>query len=191
MMPVPEFLKSRATGRNLVIVALFTIALGLLSHLVLAPIYRGITGFAPFELQSSLSKFMIAVELGALAEGAATKTYISFAAVDLAYVLATALLFTLFWPWLFVKSPTRLNAFLVRGGILLLPSYIAVLDLAAKVGFFRLLRGLAGPSYAMTVEFCAVVHRLKFAVIDIRNGLTAAALLAAVVGFVLTQRSSP
>ncbi len=191
MMPIPDFLKSRATGRSLIIVAAVTSVLGLTSHLILAPIYRGITGFTPFDFQSSLSNFMIAVELGAFAEGAATNAYVTFATVDMAYVLATAYLFTLLWSWLFVKSPTRLFAFLVRGGILLLPSYIVVLDLVAKIGFFRLLRGLSGPSYAMTVEFCAVVHRLKFAVMDIRNGLTAAVVLAVAVGFVLTQRSAP
>ncbi len=188
MTPGPHFLTSRATARGLIIAAIVTGVLGLVARLALAQHYRGFTGFTPFDLQHPLSVFMMAVELGAFDEGTATVAYLFFAVVDFAFVIATAWLFTLFWTWLFVRSPTRLSGFLVRGGILLLPSYVVVLDLAAKAGFVRLLAGLEGQSYAATMEFCATVHRLKFAVIDIRNGLTAALLILVVIAQFAKQR---
>ena len=178
MIHSPRFLASFATVRGLIISAGVTGALGLASRLALSANYRGITGFLPFDLQFPLSAFMVAVELGAFDKGVALSSYAYFAIVDIAFVLATAWLFTLYWTWLFIKSPTRLFTFLVRGGIQLLPSYIVVLDLAAKAGFFRVLGSPAGHSSSAGIEFTIAVHRLKYAVIDIRNLLTVAFLLA-------------
>ena len=105
--------------------------------------------------------------------------------------IAVAALFTLFWAWLFLKVPTRLFAFLRRGGILMVPWYVVVVDLLGKVGFFRLLGGLSWPSYALTIELCAPLHRFKFAMIDIRNYLTIVFLLAIVVDVVLRRAAKP
>lgn len=183
-----EFLKARATGRGLAVAAGAAVVFGLISRLFLVPAYHGISGFTPFDVQFPLSPFMIAVERGGYAEGSAVAAYVLFAAVDLLYMVATAWLFILGWVWLFSKVPTRLFAFLTRGGILMLPTYIVFLDIATKVGFFRLVCGLTGPSFAATVEFCATIHRLKFALIDIRLYLTAAFLLVVVLGLVIRQR---
>jgi hypothetical protein len=183
------FLRFCATWRGIAATAVATLALGLISHLVLAPAYREVSGFAPFDVQFPLSPFAIAVELGGYAEKSATAAYTLFAAVDFAYQLAMACLVTLVWVWLFAKVPIPIFAFLKRGGILLVPFYGVTLDLAAKIGFFRLVGGLAGSSYATTVDFCASAHRLESALIDIRYYLTAVFLLIVALRFLLRQTS--
>lgn len=190
-----EFLKSTTslwtTGRGFFAIAAVAAVLGLISNYVLAPAYREIAGFLPFDLQYPLSRFMIGVELGTFDGATATKAYVLFAAVHFALGIAVAALFTLFWAWLFLKVPTRLFAFLRRGGILMVPWYVVVVDLLGKVGFFRLLGGLSWPSYALTIELCAPLHRFKFAMIDIRNYLTIVFLLAIVVDVVLRRAAKP
>ncbi len=186
-MTPAALLKIYATPRGIVVAVAAAIALGVISHFVMAPNYRDVSGFAPFDVQFPLSPFVIAVELGGHAPDSATTAYLLFAVADFAYALATAGVFTLLWAWLFFKAPTRLFAFLARGGILMVPFYAAILDLAAKVGFFRLVRGLGGSAYAGTVEFCATIHRLESALLDIRYYLTAAFLLIIAVGFLLRQ----
>ena len=181
------FLTSFATGRGLVAAAATAIALGLVSHFVLVPAYHDVSGFAPFDVQFPLSPFAIAVELGGYAEGSATDAYLLFAVVDFAFAVAAAWLFTAAWVWLFSKVPTRLFAFLMRGGIFMVPFYAVVLDLAAKVGFFRLVRGLTGPSYAATIEFCTTVHRFESALLDMRYYLTAAFLLTGATELLMRQ----
>ena len=151
-------------------------AVGLVLYLVerftLAPMYRAATGFLPFDLQRPLSHFMIGIELGAFDKGAALEIYTAFATIDVALMLAKAAAITLLWLWLFEKAPQRLFNFLKRGGVAMVPSYVVILDGAAKAGFHRLLQGLSGEALTETIEFCATIHRLQLAVADIRNGLT-------------------
>lgn len=189
-----EALKSGVTLRALIIAAATAGSLGLLARFVFSPLYHGVTGFLPFDVQSPLSKIMIAVELGAFDKDAALTPYMLFAGIDLAYGLATAALFTLAWMWLFAKYPRGSGAsvlfdFLRRGGIAMLPSYVVVLDIVSKIGFFRLIGGLSGEDYAGAVEFCATVHRLKFALADIRNYLTVSFLIAVAVGLLFARTS--
>lgn len=151
----------------------------LVERTTLIPAYREITGFTPFDLQAPLSHVMIGVELGAFEERAARGAYSAFAAVDFALGVATAAMFTFLWMWLFEKAPSRIFAFLKRGGTLMVPTYAVVLDMAAKLGFYRLLQGLSGEALADTIEFCATIHRLHIALADIRNILTAVFLALA------------
>ena len=187
----PLFLKACATPRGLVLAAVAVGAFAALSHFAMIPAYRQITGFAPFDVQFPLSRFGVAVVLGAIGKGAATQVYVLFAITDLAYAAATAWFFTLLWVWLFAKVPMRLFATLTRGGILLLPSYVVVTDLAAKAGFFRLLGGLSGPSYGATIEFSVMAHRVAFALMDLRNYLTGAFLLLFAFGALARWRAKP
>lgn len=169
-------------GRGIMAAGAAAAVLWLVARTVLVPAYRDITGFVPFDLQSPLSHVMIGVELGAFEERAALGAYAAFAAVDFALGIAKAALFIFVWMWLFDSAPTRIFSFLRRGGILLLPLYVVILDGAAKVGFHRLLQGLSGEALSATIEYCATVHRLHMAVADIRNLLTAVFLaLAAAV----------
>ena len=71
----------------------------------------------------------------------------------------------------------------------MLPFYVVILDAVTKVGYMRLLGGLAGPSYAATIELCATVHRLKFALIDIRNYATLALVLIAAISLLRSRTS--
>lgn len=192
MRGLGTFVKSCATScatvRGIVVAAAAVGLLALVVNLLLIPAYREATGFIPFDAQARLSHFMLGVELGAVDKGKAAHIYALFAAVDVLYAAATAWLFTVFWSWLFAMAPTRLFAFLTRGGILLVPFYVLILDVAAKVGFFRLVRGLDDPAYAATVDFSVMIHRLGFALRDLRNYLTVAFLLAIAIGFLLRRR---
>ena len=163
----------RSKGRGAVAAAAVAGSLYLVERVSLIPAYRAITGFAPFDLQTPLSQVMIGIELGAFEERAAIGAYAAFAAVDLMLGVALAAMFTFLWMWLFEKAPTKAFTFLKRGGILMLPSYVVILDMAAKVGFYRLLQGLGGEALAETIEFCATVHRLHLAVADIRDIMAA------------------
>ena len=160
-------------GRGAVAAAAVAGSLYLVERVSLILAYRAITGFAPFDLQTPLSQVMIGIELGAFEERAAIGAYAAFAAVDFMLGVALAAMFTFLWMWLFEKAPTKAFTFLKRGGILMLPSYVVILDMAAKVGFYRLLQGLGGEALAETIEFCATVHRLHLAVADIRDIMAA------------------
>jgi hypothetical protein len=187
-MPSPwAFLKMRATLRGLAFAAGVAALLALTVHVALIPPYEAITGYVPFDAQARLSQFMVGVELGAFAKGAATGAYVIYAVGDALSAVATAWLFMLFWQWLFARAPTRLFAFLARGGILLVPVYVLALDLAAKVGFFRLVKGLEEPSYAATVDFSVTVHRLAMALADLRNYVTAVLVVTAIVSLLLKR----
>jgi hypothetical protein len=175
-----------ATIRGMAVAAAATAILGLATHLLLVPPYREITGFAPFDLQFPLSQVMIGIELGAFAKNAAAWAYTHFAIAHFAFGLATAVLFALAWAWLFEKCPTRMFGFFMRGGILMLPFYVVLLDAVEKAGFSRLLSGAAAQSYSATIEFCVTVHRLKFALADIRNYVTLA--IVVIVGITLLRR---
>ncbi|MBY0509520.1 MAG: hypothetical protein K2P94_05150 [Rhodospirillaceae bacterium] len=187
-MPGPwAFLKSNATPRGLGVAAGAVMLLMLTVQFALIPPYEAITGYLPFDAQPRLSQFMVGVELGAFAKGTATMAYVMYAIGDALADMATAWLFVLFWHGLFEKIPTRLFAFLARGGILLVPLYVLAMDLAAKAGFFRLLNGVEGPSYAATADFSVTVHRLAMVLADLRNYLTAAFVVIAIVSLLLKR----
>lgn len=158
-------------------------------RLLLVPEYREVTGFLPFDLQSPLSPVMIGVELGAFEKGAAAQIYRIFAGVDFAAGLFIAFLFSALWAWIFTKAPTRVFDFLKRGGILMMPAYVVVLDAITKVGYARIL-GFDAPGYGEIIAFCATVHRLKFALIDIRNYVTVAFLLIAAIALLRRFRNA-
>jgi len=172
------------TGRGFFAIAAVAAVLGLLARFALAPVYRDLTGFLPFDLQVPLSRFMIGVELGAFDGASAISAYVIFAAIHFAFGIAVAALFTLLWAWLFSLTSSRVFAFLKRGGILMVPWYVVIVDLLGKVGFYRLLGGLQWPAYALTIELCAPLHRFKFAMADIRNYVTIAFVLIVVVDIV-------
>jgi hypothetical protein len=188
MEKIAAFIRSQSTSRRVLVALAVAVVLALVSRYIAVPIYRDVAGFTPFDVQESLSRFMIAFELGAIGKDAATGAYVLFALVDAPAVLATAWFFAVFWTWLFIKNRTRLFSFLMRGGIIMLPFYVVVLDFAAKVAFFRLLRGLAGDSYGATVDFAVMAHRLKFAFIDLRDYLSVALLVASVFAVFLRRR---
>lgn len=180
-------MKSNPTARGLAAAVAMTVLLTLTVKFALIPPYEFITGYVPFDAQPRLSQFMVGVELGAFAKGAATPAYVIYAVGDAFAAMATAWLFVLFWHGLFERVPTRLFAFLTRGGILLVPVYVLVLDLVAKGGFFRLLQGIEEPSYAATVDFSVTVHRLAMALADLRNTLTAAFVVIAIMSLLLKR----
>ena len=185
-----ELLKSWTGGRGFIAAVVIAGILALVERFSLIPAYRAVTGFTPFDVQFPLSHFMVGVELGAFDKAAARGVYIAFAAVDAVYQLAVAGVFTLLWMWLFARAPMALVAFLRRGGILMVPTYAVLLDLVTKAGFVRLLQGPGGADAGGIIEFSVTVHRLAFAVADIRNILTAV-FLALAVGVAVRRRRVP
>jgi hypothetical protein len=190
MRGLTAFLSSRATGRNIIGTSMAAAVMWSAATFILIPAYRDITGFAPFDVQSPLSRFMIGIELGAFEESAAIGAYIMFAIVDGLRGILLACAVMLSWLWLFARRPTKLSAMLVRGGILLVPWYVVLLDITAKFAFARLLKGLSGASYGATIEFAATVHRIEFAFIDLRNYLTVAFIVLAALDFAFKRSAN-
>jgi hypothetical protein len=165
--------------RRVVIAATVAALMWVLARLVLSEAYRAQTTFLPFDLQFPLTQFMIAIELGVFKRGTATAAYAAFAAADLVYAVAVAWFFTGLWVWLFAAQPSRLFHFLKRGGILMLPWYIVAMDAANKIGFYLIVDGRWMESYGEIVNVVVTVHRLKFAMSDIRDYLTLGFLVVA------------
>jgi len=183
MWGTADFIARRATPRGIALAALIVVGLTLIVRFALIPAYRDITGFVPFDAHARLSRVMIGIELGAFPQGAATGAYAVFALVDAARAVAVAWLFVLAWRWLFDYFPARLFGFLARGGILLVPVYVVALDVAAKVGFYRVLESGSVSAQIALVDFCVMAHRMGLALADARNYLTAGFMLIAAIGF--------
>jgi hypothetical protein len=190
MRGTADFIARRATSRGIALAALIVVVLTLIVRFALIPAYRDITGFVPFDAHARLSRVMIGIELGAFPQGAATGVYIVFALVDIARAAAAAWLFVLAWRWLFEYFPARLSGFLSRGGILLVPVYVVALDIAAKVGFFRLLESGSVAAHTALVDFSVMAHRMGFALADARNYLTVGFILIAAIGFWRRMRAA-
>jgi hypothetical protein len=180
---------SHATGRGVVIALTVAVVLALLSRFVMAAVFTSAAGFVPFDLQSPLNRYAIAIQLGTIEKGSAVMFYAPFAVVDVLSAFTAAWFYAVFWAWLFAKVPNRVFAFFASGGILLTPFVAVGFDLAAKAGFARLIAGLTGPSYAAAIAFSADANRLKFAFIDLRNYLTLAFLLIALTALIWTRVS--
>jgi hypothetical protein len=181
------FVKSCATLRGLAVAIALAVALALAVRFVATTPYHDVTGFLPFDLQSNLSHVMVGIELGTVVKGTARDAYLLFAAFDVLSAAATAWAFMLAWVWVFAAVPNRLFAMLSRGGIHMVPFYVLTLDLAAKAGFFRLVSGLEGDDYADAIDFSVIAHRVAFAMMDVRNYLTVAFILAALTGLILRR----
>jgi len=176
-------------ARGVIVAGVAAFFLWSLSRFVFAENYRAQTGFLPFDLQFPLTQFMIGIELGAFKRGTATSAYVAFVAANLAYIVALAWFFTALWMWIFTKQPNRVFHFLTRGGILMMPTYIVVMDIAAKVCFYMIVEGHRTDLYADIVAVAVTIHRLKFAVIDIRDYLTLGFLAAAALSILHKRRT--
>ncbi len=177
MQKLQTFLRAHATVRGFMAALLVIGACTLVIRFALIPMYRNATGFLPFDAQPGLSPFSIGVQLGAFPIADARWVYLPFAVFDALSVLATAWVFALLWTWLFDRAPTRLFAFLTRGGFVLVPFYVLVFDLAGKVGFFRLVSSGRGDATAALVDLCVWLHRFEYGFITLRNDATIAFLL--------------
>src|SRR5690606_16403265 len=118
-----------------------------------------------------LTRYMIAIQLGAYGDGAAP-AYLPFVLVDtlLAFVSAAALI--LLWSWLFRAQPTRASAFLERGLVVLVPVYTLLCNIAENIAFARLIGGLSGDAYARTISFAVTAHGVHAAFLDLQMILT-------------------
>ncbi|MGE4062439.1 MAG: hypothetical protein AB7E79_03635 [Rhodospirillaceae bacterium] len=171
MSGLANYLKSRASGRAVTGAMIFAFLVVLVQHAVLIPHFQAATTFKPFDVQFPLTKYMIAIQLGAYEETAAA-AYLPFVVVDLLLALVSTAALMLLWAWLFRAQPNRLFAFLERGAIFLLPVYTLACDIAENVAFARLIGGLAGANYAGTIDFAVMIHGVRGALLDLQVILT-------------------
>lgn len=172
MTSLTEYLKSRATGRTVAGTVVFALLVVLVQYTVLIPHFQAATTFRPFDVQFPLTRYMIAIQLGAYGETAGP-AYLPFLLVDtlLAFVSAGALMFL--WAWLFGRQPTRIFSFLERGAVILVPAYTLACDIAENIAFARLIGGrLSGEAYANTIQFAVTVHSVRGAFLDLQVILT-------------------
>jgi len=173
MTAFAEYLKSRASGRAVAGSVLFALLILVLQYGVLIPHFQAATGLKPFDLQFPLTKYMIAIQLGTYPPGAGA-AYLPFLLIDLLLALVSAAALMLLWSWLFRQRPFGAFSFLERGGVILVPVYTLVCDIAENIAFARLVGGgLSGDSYVDTIEFAVTIHSVRAAFFDLQMILTA------------------
>ncbi len=170
MTTFTAFLKSRASGRAVAAAVIFALLVVVVRDGMLVPHFQAVTTFKPFDVQFPLTRYMIAIQLGAY-ERTAGPAYLPFFVVDLLLSFVSAGALMLLWAWLF-RRPNRISAFLERGGIIFVPLYTLGCDIAENIAFARLIGGLTGESFAGTVEFAVTVHGVRGALLDLQVILT-------------------
>lgn len=170
MTGIFAFLKSRASGRAVAGAVIFALLVVIVQQWILVPHFQAVTTFKPFDVQFPLTRYMIAIQLGAYGPTAGA-AYLPFFIVDLLLAFVSAGALMLLWSWLF-RKPNRVMAFLERGGIILVPLYTLSCDIAENVAFARLIGGLSGESYANTIQFAVTVHGIRGALLDLQMILT-------------------
>ncbi|MGE3332114.1 MAG: hypothetical protein AB7I36_00605 [Rhodospirillaceae bacterium] len=170
MTTFTEFLKSRASGRAVAAAVIFALLVVVVQQWVLVPHFQAVTTFKPFDVQFPLTRYMIAIQVGAY-ERTAGPAYLPFFVVDLLLSFVSAGTLMLLWAWLF-RQPNRISAFLERGGIIFVPLYTLACDIAENIAFARLIRGPTGESFGATVEFAVTAHSMRGALLDLQVILT-------------------
>lgn len=172
MTAFTEFLKSRATGRAVAGTVIFALLIVLIQYALLIPHFQAATGFKPFDIQFPLTRYMVAIQLGAYGESAGP-AYLPFILVDVLLACVSAAALMLLWAWLFRRQPTRVFAFLERGAVLLVPVYTLACDIAEDVAFARLIGGrLSREQFAGTIDFALMAHGVRGAFLDLQVILT-------------------
>ncbi len=170
MTSFTEFLKTRASGRAVAAAVIFAVLIVIVQQWVLVPHFQSVTTFKPFDVQFPLTRYSLAIQLGAY-EKTAAPAYFPFFAVDLLLAFVSAGTLMLLWAWL-LRRPTRLSMFLERGGIIFVPLHTLICDIAENIAFARLIGGLPSESFASTVEFAVSVHAVRGALLDVQAILT-------------------
>ncbi len=171
MTALTAYLKSRATGRAVAGLVIFALLAVLVQYAVLIPNFQAATTFKPFDVQVPLTRYMIAIQLGAYQETAA-RAYLPFVLVDTLLSFVTAAALMLLWSWLFRMQPTRVFAFFERGLVVLVPAYTLVCNIIENIAFARLIGGLSGEAYVKTLEFAVTIHGVHTAFLDLQVILT-------------------
>jgi hypothetical protein len=171
MTGLTQYLKSRATGRAVAGAVIFAVLIVLVQHAVLIPHFQAVTGFKPFDGQFPLTRYMIAIQLGAYEETAAA-AYLPFLVVDLLLAAVSSGALMLLWAWLFRVQPSRAIAFFERSAVMFVPLYTLLCDLAENVAFARLIGGISGDSTVGTIDFAVMIHGLRGALLDLQVILT-------------------
>jgi hypothetical protein len=188
MTALTQYFKSRASGRAVAGAVIFALLVVLVQQTLLVPHFQAVTGFKPLDVQFPLSRYTIAIQLGAYGQDAGA-AYLPFLMVDLVLAAASAAALVLLWAWLFRQQRTRMFSFLERGAVILVPVYTLGCDFAENVAFARLIGGLSGESYAGTIEFAVMIHSVRGALLDVQVILTV--LFVILFGFAAGKQERP
>lgn len=181
MASLSAYLKSCASGRAVVAAVLFALLIYFVQTAVLVPQFRAVTGFPPFDLQFPLTRYMIAIQLGAY-DGRAAAAYLPFLLADQILSFAAAWALMLLWAWLFRVQPNPVFDFLERGAVILIPVYALLCDIGENLAFSRLIGGLEGGAYVHGIRVAVFFHGVRGAFLDLQVILT----IAFVILFLLT-----
>ncbi len=124
-----------ATGRNILLMLVLTIASFWVMAGVVTPAFQEATGgLRPFDLNFGISAETMYRDLPAYTDRSRS-LYLWFALADYIYPAAGAAFFALLWAWLFNKAPGPFYARLTAAGILVFPFLFALVDWLENVGF--------------------------------------------------------
>jgi len=171
MTALSAYLKVHATGRAVATALILAFLLYLIQFTLLIPHFRALTGFAPLDVQFPLTRYMVAIQLGAY-DARTPLAYLPFVLVDQVLNVVTAVAIMLLWSWLFREQPNKVFDFLERGAVILIPVYALLFDFAENVLFARLIGGLDGEAYVNGIKWAVTAHTLRGAFLDLQVLLT-------------------
>ena len=130
-----QFMRARASGRNLLLLFAVTIISFALMAVVITPAFQEATdGLRPFDLNRGISSETMYQELPHYTDRSRS-LYLWFAALDYVYPAAAAAFFALLWAWMFKRAPNRGYERLTKAGILGIPFIYALIDWLENAGF--------------------------------------------------------
>lgn len=173
MTGLTAYLKGRATGRAVAASVILAALLYLLRDAVLVPYFRDVTGFVPFDVQFPLTRFMMAIQLGAYHSPAAARVaYLPFLVIDVLYAFASAASLMFLWTWLFMRQPNQIFDFLERGAVVLVPAYTLICDVGENIAFAWLVGDRSGEGHPIGFWLAEVIHGVRGALLDLQMILT-------------------
>lgn len=167
MTALSTLLHKYATGRTVVSGVIFAGLVYLIQSAILVPYFRAVTGFVPFDLQFPLTRYMMAIQLGAY-DSRAPAAYLPFVVTDTVLNALTTTVLMLLWTWLFHAQPNRVFDFFQRGAVMLVPVYALLCDMAENLAFSALIGGLSGEQAILALRVGVVAHNVRGAFLDLQ-----------------------
>ncbi len=182
-----DFLRRRATPRNVFLGFLVVVILAALINWIAVPAYRSASsGFVPFNLQNPLNVVMVAFERGALGPGSPTR-YFRFILLEGLYGFAYMWFTILLWCWLGARAPNTIVDRLLSYGLPLLPVIGLALGIAESLLFLKLIvANPRDPQHDLTL-LALNVHWAKYVTDIVVYAFSASYILTAIVAWLMTR----
>jgi len=186
---IARYLRTKATGRNVLFLFALTAVLGASFGFVFMPAYQAVSGGAdPFDIQFPLTAQMIGVQLGLLTRQS-IDAYRNFMIADTLFPPLNGMLLVLLWAWLLgrLKSP-RLDG-VYDAGFWVVPLLPAVADLAENVLFYRIIAA-APAAMPETIDTVVAVHGTKLRLLSMVMMLTAVLIVVVLISAIRRRFTS-